>query len=137
MQNHFISYYEHLAKLSQVANKQTMFLAHIMYHMEFDAENKQYIVDLSVMRKTSIMDAISPDSKSRNVVNLANQYIATLKKAGFIRSLGHNVWGINPTCYGSYRPISKNLRTENAKLYSTMVWGSEGIEDGSTKVEEG
>lgn len=130
----FIAYYEHLAKLAQVANKQTLFLAHVLYHMEFDQVNKQYYVDLSVMKKLQIMAEISPDMQSENMLNLANQYINKLKKAGFIRSLSRGVWLVDPMCYGKYRSVSKSLRTENARIYSNMEFTADQLVKTKVKI---
>lgn len=113
----FITYYEHLAKLAQIANKQTMFLAHLMYHMEFDQVNYQYYIDLSTLRKMKIMAEISPDMAVENRLNMANQYVNKLKKAGFIRNLSRGLWLVDPMSYGKYRSVSKSLRTENAQLF--------------------
>ncbi len=129
----FIAYYEHLAKLAQVANKQTFFLAHILYHMEFDQVNKQYYVDISTMKKLQIMAEVSPNMKPENRLNLANQYINKLKKAGFIRSLSRGVWLVNPMCYGKYRSVSKGLRTENAKIYTSAEFTADQLV--KTKIE--
>jgi len=108
MQNHFIAYYQHIAKLSQVANKQTIFLAYILYNMEFDSKEKQYYADLSTAKKIEIMKKVSPDVDPDKLLNLANQYINKLKKADLIKSWGRGVWGVNPLCYGAHSPVTKN-----------------------------
>jgi len=139
MQNHFIAYYQHIAKLAQVANKQTIFLAYVLYHMEFDSDKKQYYADLSTAKKIEIMKKVSPEVDSDKLLNLSNQYINKLKKADLIKSWGRGVWGVNPICYGAQRPISKSLREENVKVYSTAVFTKNGLETVDTKVvdEEG
>lgn len=135
MQTHFIAYYQHIAKLSQIANKQTIFLAYILYHMEFDNKENQYYADLSTARKIEIMKKISPEVEPDKLLNLANQYINKLKKADLIKSWGRGVWGVNPLCYGAHRPISKNLREQNVKVYSTAVFTSQGLETINTEIK--
>ncbi len=129
----FITYYEAIAKLAQVANKQTMFLSHILYNMEFSREHKQYIVDMSTAKKISIMKEISPAVKDSALLNLGNQYLNKLKKADFIRPVGRGIWLVNPMCYGKFRMISKHLRTENTKVYANMIFGEEGLEEIRTR----
>ncbi len=130
----FYAYYEHLAKLSQVANKQTMFLAHILYHMRFDQVNKQYYTDLSTLKKEQIMAEISPDLNPKNYLHTADQYLQKLKKTGLIRNLGRGVWLINPECYGQYRTVSKELRTQNAKLYMSAEFTADRLVRTKTRI---
>lgn len=126
MSQPFISYYEHIAKLAQVANKQTIFLAHILHQMEFNQDNKQYFIDMSTYKKLQIMKEISPDVEDKNLLNLANQYLSKLKKADFIKNVSRGLWLVHPECYGKYRMISKSLREENARIYTTAVFDKNG-----------
>ena len=134
MQTPFISYYEHLAKLAQIANKQTLFLARILYLMEFSKEHRQYFVDMSQFRKLEIMKEISPLVEDKNALTLANQYLNKLKKAGFIRSIGKGVWIVDPMSYGKYRSVSKSLRTENATMFLTSEYSPAGLRETSTSI---
>jgi len=131
----FIAYYEHLAKLAQVANKQTMFLAHLLYYMEFDKDNRQYYIDLSTLKKQKIMAEISPGISPKNRLAIADQYLNKFKKLDFIRSLGSGVWLVNPICYGQYRPVSKALRTDNARMYVNMEFTADRLVRTKIKID--
>lgn len=113
----FLSYFEHMAKLAQIANKKTMFLSYLMYEMEFDTVNKQYYVSLSTLKKKQIMVAVSPETDDSKLLVYADQYLNKLKKAEFIRNIGSGTWLINPKCYGNVRYVSKELREENYKIF--------------------
>ena len=132
----FITYYEALAKLNQVANKQTMFLAHILYHMDFDKRTRQYLVDMSTSRKMTIMREISPAVKEESLLNLANQYLSKLQKAELIRNLGRGIWLVDPMCYGKFKMITPELRKENAKAYLTMVFDPNKLIETELKITE-
>ena len=124
----FITYYEALAKLSQIANKQTMFLGHILHEMEYEKELRQFLVDLSTYKKTQIMKKISPDVAEKQLLNLANQYLSKLQKAGLIRNLGRGLWAVDPSCYGKFRIIPKDLRHKNQEIFMSMKFGPDGLE---------
>ena len=124
----FITYYEALAKLSQIANKQTLFLAHILHEMEYEKELRQFLVDLSTYKKTQIMKQISPDVAEKSLLNLANQYLSKLQKTGIIRNLGRGLWSVDPSCYGKFRIIPKDLRHKNKEVYMGMKFGPDGLE---------
>lgn len=124
----FITYFEALAKLSQIANKQTMFLAHVLHDMDYDKELRQFLVDMSTYKKTKIMKQISPDVAERSMLNLANQYLSKLQKAGLIRNLGRGLWAVDPSCYGKFRMIPKDLRHKNKEIFMSMKFGPDGLE---------
>jgi hypothetical protein len=124
----YITYFEALAKLSQIANKQTMFLTHILHEMDYDKESRQFLVDLSPYRKTTIMKQISPDVDDKSVLNLANQYLSKLQKTGMIRNLGRGLWAVDTMCFGKFRIIPKDLRKKNHEIYMTMKFGPDGLE---------
>jgi len=124
----FFTYYEALAKLSQIANKQTMFLSHLLHDMDYDKELRQFLVDLSTYKKTQIMKVISPDVAEKSLLNLANQYLSKLQKTGIIRNLGRGLWAVDPACYGKFRIIPKDLRQKNHKIFMGMSFGPEGLE---------
>jgi len=130
----YITYFEALAKLSQIANKQTMFMAHILHEMDYDKESRQFLVDLSAYKKTTIMKQISPDVDEKSVLNLANQYLSKLQKTGIIRNLGRGLWAVDPSCYGKFRIIPKDLRHKNKEVYLKMKFGPDGLE--TTEVTE-
>lgn len=124
----FITYYEALAKLSQIANKQTMFLGHILHDMDYDKELRQFLVDMSTYKKTQIMKKISPDVAEKSMLNLANQYLSKLQKAGLIRNLGRGLWAVDPSCYGRFKMIPKDLRHKNKNIWMNMSFGQDGLE---------
>ena len=126
MHSAYMCYYGHLAKLSVVANKQTMFLAHMLYKMEFNSEAKQMVVTLTSFDKRNIVKAI--DSNTVDANRLANQYLRKLKDAGLIKSLGGGAWLIDPASYGSSKYIDKKWRDKNSKIYETRVFTAEGEE---------
>jgi hypothetical protein len=124
MKKPFITYYEHIAKLATVANKQTLFLAHLLHRMEFDEENKIMYVDLSPMIKREIIRDIGAASKKPAL--LASQYLNTLQKAGLIKSIGSSRWLIDPMSYtyGSFVP--KNLRERSSRIFNELVYSIDG-----------
>lgn len=124
----FITYFEALAKLSQIANKQTMFLGHILHEMDYDKNLRQFLVDLSTYKKTNIMKQISPDVAEKSLLNLANQYLSKLQKTGIIRNLGRGLWAVDPSCYGKFRIIPKDLRHKNRDIFMNMRFGPDGLE---------
>ena len=122
----FMFYTEQAVKLKQIANKQTMFLVHVLFYAEFDTETKQYIVDLSVARKKEILAKL--DSKSTAGTNIANQYLAKISKAGIIKSMGDGRWLVNPEGFSGYKYIPKHLRHRNARIYETKVFAFDGVQ---------
>ena len=116
-------YYEHLAKLALVANKQTMFLSHMLYHMEWENDSKQMIVHLNPRVKRQIMESISEGSKDIN--RLANQYLHKLTKAGLIKSIGGGSYLVDPTSYGGHKYIQKHLRNKSSTIYETRVFSED------------
>ena len=125
----FMSYFEHLAKLSEVANKQTMFLAHLLYRMEFDGNLKQFIVSLSPHDKRKILKDIGCNSKAP--LKLASQYIHILVKSELIKYVGGSAYLVCPKSYGSYKYIDKRLRDKNSMVYETRVFSEKN--DGVTE----
>ena len=123
-----ITYYEALAKLSQIANKQTLFLGHLLHEMEYDKDSRQFLLDLSTFKKVKIMKTISPAVDEKAMPNLANQYLSKLQATGIIRNLGRGVWAVNPMCYGQFKTIPKDLRKKNEKIFLTLTLGPDGIE---------
>jgi hypothetical protein len=128
MSTPFITYYEALAKLSQIANKQTMFLGHLLHEAVYEKELRQFLIDLSTYKKVQIMKKISPDVAEKSMANLANQYLSKLQKTEIIRNLGRGLWAVNPACYGQFRMISKDLRHKNEKIFLGMTFGPDGLE---------
>jgi hypothetical protein len=120
MNTAYMCYFEHLAKLSIIANKQTLFLARMLYLMEFNIEAKQFVVNLTTAQKRDIVNAVSPDSK--NPLNLAKQYILKLVQANIIKPLGGGQYLVNPECYGGGKYVPKGLRTKNSAIYETRVF---------------
>jgi hypothetical protein len=120
MKQPFMSYYEHIAKLAMVANKRTLFLAHVLSRIEYHDEQKVLYVDLPAMVKRDILKAIGAESE--NPLVLASQYINTLVKAGLIKSIGSSRYAIDPQSYGYSKYVKKELRDKAAKIYQTSVF---------------
>jgi len=133
----FMSYFEHLAKLSEVANKQTMFLAHLLYRMEFESRSKQFIVSLSPHDKRKILKDIGCESKAP--LKLASQYIHILVKSELIQYVGGSAYLVCPKSYGSYKYIDKQLRDKNSRIYETRVFSEDnnGVEEFYIITEDG
>ena len=120
MRQPFMSYYEHIAKLAMVANKRTLFLAHVLSRIEWHEEQKILYVDLPAMVKRDILKAIGAESE--NPLVLASQYINTLVKAGLIKSMGSSRYAIDPQSYSYAKNIPKSMRDKAAKIYQTSVF---------------
>jgi len=122
MNSAYMCYYEHLAKLARVANKQTLFLAHVLYRMEFDDNTKQMIVNLTPHAKKEIIKTISGASKNFN--RLANQYLQKLSNAGFLKSIGGGAYLIDPQSYGGAKYVPKQLRLDSGHIYEHRVFST-------------
>ena len=120
MSSAFMCYYENLAKLSIVANKQTMFLAHMLYRMEWNKESGQYMVNLNSFIKRQILKDIGCESKDPQT--LSRQYVSKLVKSGLIKSIGGGTYIVDPISYGGSKYIPKHLRQKKAHLYETRVF---------------
>ncbi len=130
-------YYEHIAKLSQIANKQTMFLAHLLSMIEYDGSTKQILIILAPHDKIMIMKAIGCESK--NVLNLANQYLRRICESGLIKSIGRGAYLVDPASYSYGKYIPQKLRHESAHIYETRAFSSndEGIDSAYIITEDG
>ena len=113
-------YYEHIAKLAVVANKQTLFLAHMLSRMEYHQEQKMLFVDLTSLAKRDILTAIG--AKTKNPLSLASQYINELQKAGLIKCMGKNRYAVDPQSFSYAKYVPKKLRDDAAKIYQTTVF---------------
>jgi len=129
----FLTYYEHLAKLSQVANKQTLFFAHLLLKMEYHEESKQNIVSLTPRDKKQILKAIQKPSKdgsipkeSVNPLRLASQYLSRLQGVGLIKYIGDCSYAIDPRSYGYSKYVPKHLRERSGKLYESRIFIENG-----------
>lgn len=137
MNSVFMAYFEHLAKLSSIANKQTLFLAHILYRMEYDESAKQFVATLTKYDKKSILKSIGCESKSP--LNLAGQYILKLTDSGLIKSIGDGAYIIDPMSYGSYKYIPKHIRIKGSKIYEHRVFSDDvnGVIESYIVTEDG
>ena len=95
MKSPFVTYYENIAKLSTVANKRALFLAHILSRMEYEKSLNMLVVDLTPRIKRQIISEISDSCK--NPLNSAKQYISHLVKAGLIKSIGGSAYTVDPS----------------------------------------
>lgn len=126
MPDSYMTYYAHLAKLTGIANKQTMFLSHLLYHMTFNDELKMCIVDLTATRKREILKAIG--AKSNDCLRLASVYIAQLSKHGLIKSIGGGRYVIAPESYSYGKYIPKELRAKSGRIYQMQVFQDNDME---------
>jgi hypothetical protein len=124
----YITYFEALAKLASIANKQTLFLGHLLHEMVYEKELRQFLIDLSTYKKIQIMKQISPGVAEKSMANLANQYLSKLQKTGIIRNLGRGLWAVDPSCFGKFRIIQKDLRHKNKEVFMSMRFGPDGLE---------
>lgn len=129
MSDHYFAYYEHLAKLATIANKQTMFLAHLLYKMEWDKETKVNIVVLATKTKKEIMKKVSPELAENKLLLSADQYLHKLKKANFIKNIDSGVWVINPSCFGQYKHAKKKYRDEKTKIFMRLEYNAKGLDN--------
>ena len=132
MNSAFMFYTEQAVKLNQIANKQTMFLMHVLFYAEFHEPTKQYIVDLSVARKKEILEKL--DSQSTASTNMANQYLAKISKAGIMKSIGDGRWLVNPEGFSGYKYIKQEFRKKNTRIYETRVYTDEGVQTKRTYI---
>ena len=127
-------YSEQTAKLTQIANKQTMFLIHMLFYVDYHEDSKQYILDLSPARKIEILHKIG--NKTNGSTNLANQYLHRLSKANIIKSIGRGRWLINPIGFSNYQYIKKKYRDSNARIYENRVFTDQGVEVDTYIIDE-
>ena len=90
---HFMIFYQDIALLHSVANKQTLFFAEMMARM--DGDN---IVQMTPYIRELIVDNIG--SKTNNKLALARQYIKTLSDAGLIIDIGKGAYMVAPKIAG-------------------------------------
>ena len=121
-----MTYYEHIAKLSVIANKQTLFLAHALSRSEFDYDLKQLVVELSPRIKKQILLDIG--AKSKNPLNLAKGYLSQLTKAGLLKFLGSGTYAIDPGSYSYSKYVSKELRQRSVLIFDKLKYEPNGKE---------
>ena len=124
MKQPFMSYYEHIAKLAVIANKQTIFLSHLLGMMEYDGEKGVLIVDMNPKVKRRIIKDMEIESK--NPLRLASQYLDKLQKAGLVKSLGGGRFLIDPSSYSYGRYVPKNLRNKASYIFSSVKFERDG-----------
>lgn len=90
---YFMFFYEDLALLHQVANKQTLFLAAMVSRMDQDN-----VVQMTAYTREAIIDEIGAVSK--NKLALARQYLKILSDSGVVQDLGKGAYMIIPRLFG-------------------------------------
>ena len=133
----FMSYYSHMAKLATVSNKQTLFLAHLLYRAEYDEVAKQSLVSLSAFDKRKILKEIGCISK--NPLKLAGHYLYIIEKSGLIKGIGGSAYLIDPASFSSFVYVPKEIRGTRAVLYETRVFTEKtnGVEEAWIVTEDG
>ncbi len=124
MDKAFVAYYAHLAKLARVANKQTLFLAYILYQADYDKKTGALIVNLNAALKRKIIEKI--ESETGDKLRLAGQYLTKLKRAGLIKSLGGGMYSVDPESFGSGRYVSLRQRGIAAKIFESRIFNQNG-----------
>jgi len=119
MKSPFVTYYENIAKLSTVANKRTLFLAHMLYRMEYEKSLNMLVVDLTPRIKRQIISEISDSCK--DPLNSAKQYISHLVKADLIKSIGSGAYTVDPSSYSYAAYVPKNLRDKASVVYNKII----------------
>lgn len=123
MKRAFAAYCEHFAKLSQIANKQTLFLSQMLMRMRHDKETKQNIVSLTRGEKIRIMREISKESNPDKLADSANAAIRRLKAVGIIHAMKNTGdYIIDPECYGTTNPVPPYLRMKAKAIYSCYIF---------------
>ncbi len=127
MKNAYIAYYTHLVKLKQIANKQTLFLSHMLTMMWFDEKTKQNIVTLSPATKRRIMTEIGAKTNKIGTLKAANSYISRLQATGFIKAKGGGEYLIDPECYGYAKYVPLALRMKAKAVYCSYEFTDKGV----------
>ena len=124
MNKPFMSYYEHIAKLSVIANKQTVFLSHLLCRMEYHGQSKSLVVEMNPKVKRDIISLMEIESK--NPLRLASQYLIKLQRAGLVKSIGGGRFLIDPSSYGYGKYVPKALRDSAAEIYVNATFNEAG-----------
>jgi hypothetical protein len=133
MKKPFMTYYENMAKLATIANKQTMFLAHILSKAEFDSDLKMLVIDLTPRVKRAILQDIGAVSK--DPLNLARTYTKQLVKAGLIKQIERGCYAIDPESYSYSTYVSKELRLRARNIFEKVQYSADGAEKKEVWVE--
>ena len=110
-EKYFMTFYRDIALLHTIANKQTMFFAHMVSRMDDDQ-----IVQMTPYVRKQIMDLIEATQKNR--LAGATQYINKLVKAGLIVSVGGGAYMINPMIHGHTN--WKESITQKSKKFAAL-----------------
>lgn len=125
MKSPYIAYYTHLIKLSQIANKQTMFLSHMLTMMHYDKNSKQNVVSMTQRAKRMIMTELG--YKGSNPLKSADQYINRLKMKKMIASVGGGDWAVDPEDYGYAKYVGLELRMKSKAIFCTYEFDDNGV----------
>ena len=134
MKSPYIAYYTHLIKLSQIANKQTMFLSHMLTMMHYDKESKQNVVSMTQRTKRKIMDALGYTGS--NPLKTADQYINRLKKKKMIASMGGGDWAVDPEDYGYAKYVGLELRMKSKAIFCSYQFTEDGVTETHSIIDE-
>ena len=129
MKNAYASYYAHLIKLKTIANKQTLFLSHMLTMMVFDKSIRQNVVSLSPNMKRRIMSDIGAKTAEDGVLKAANSYLSRLQHSGLIKSVGGGDYYVDPECYGYATNIPLRMRMEAHAIYCSYEFTDTGVKE--------
>jgi hypothetical protein len=122
-------YFDNLGKLTVGMSKDTQFFVRMLQRMEYHAESKLNIVDLTARIKVEIVNEISPKVVDKQAT--ASQYLFRLKNQGRIKFAGNGSYIIDPAQFGYAKYVGVNMRRASGEVYENRVY----LEGGETKVE--
>ena len=123
-EKYFMTFYRDLALLHTIANKQTLFFAHMVSRMD-DSQ----IVQMTPYVRKQIMDLI--EAKQKNRLAGAAQYIDKLIKEGLVVNVGDGAYMINPRIHG-HTNWKESIATKD-KLFTELR--IQYRENGDRKIE--
>ena len=126
MQSAMMYYSEHIDALSQISNKRTMFLSHLIFRSEWNKEIGLNVVIIAPIVKREIVKEVCGDVK--NPINTADQNLRALEKAGLIKNLKGGGYALNPKHFGFAKYVNKEARNKAFKIYEERVFLGDGTQ---------
>jgi len=121
----FKIFFDNLALMHTVANKQTMFFGYMLSRMNDDNH-----VSMTIYHRKLAMEQIG--STAKKPLNMARQYLHLLVKANLIVCLGGSEYMVNPKFAGTFQD-HKWVVDKKEALYMNAIAKS----DGTMKIEVG
>ncbi len=114
---YFMTFYNDLALLHSICNKQTLFFAAMASRMDADQ-----VVQMTPYIREQIIDEIRVTSK--NKLGAAKQYLHRLKKVGLVADIGKGAYMINPRIHG--RNNMQNSIDKKTDIFMRVVYSPDG-----------